>query len=137
MEENLTEHSSAIICHRPGRMHSSDFHTQKKLRSKPLRKGKQQNCVRLSTSLDGQRIQQHPELHSSAQGSELFSHFFSEKIDKLLSGLQCFNTIDRPTYEKRCSTDCIHVFDPTTNAEITVICGITDKTCVLDPLLIS
>ena len=26
------------------------------------------------------------------------------------------------------------MFDPTTNAEITAICGTTDKTCVLDPL---
>ena len=26
------------------------------------------------------------------------------------------------------------MFDPTTNAEITVICGTTDKTCILDPL---
>ena len=70
------------------------------------------------------------------QGSQcqLFSHFFSETIEKLLSGLQCFNTIDRSTDEKRCFTDCIHVFDPTTNADITVICGTTDKTGVLDPL---
>ena len=89
---------------------------------------------RLLRSLDGYRIQQHPEFHSTAQGCELFSHLFSEKIDKLLSGLQCSNTIDRPTDEKRCFTDCIHVFDPTTNAEITEICGTTDKTCVLDHL---
>ena len=66
--------------------------------------------------------------------SELFSNFFSEKIDKLLSDLQCFNTIDRPTDEKRCFTDCIHVLDPTINADITEIYGTTDKTCVLDPL---
>ena len=26
------------------------------------------------------------------------------------------------------------MFDPTTHAEITAICGTTDKTCVLDPL---
>ena len=26
------------------------------------------------------------------------------------------------------------MFDPTTNAEITAICGTTDKTCELDPL---
>ena len=99
-----------------------------------LEKANSKTMFRLLKSLDGQRIQQHPEIHSTAQGCELFSHFFSEKIDKLLLGLQCFNTFDRPTDEKRCFTDCIHVFDPTTNAEITAICGTTDKTCVLDPL---
>ena len=97
-----------------------------------LEKANNKTMFRLLRSLDGQRIQQHPEFHSTAQGCELFSHFFSEKIDKLLSGLQCFNTIEKPTVEKRCFTDCIHVFDPTTNAEITAICGTTDKTCVLD-----
>ena len=96
-----------------------------------LEKANNKTMFRLLRSLDGQRIQQHSELYSTAQGCEIFSHFFSEKIDKLLSGLQCFNSIDRPT-EKRCFTDCIHVFDPTTNAEITTICGTTDKTCVLD-----
>ena len=84
-------------------------------------------------SLDGQRIQ-HLEFHSTAQGCELFSHLFSEKIDKLLSGLQCFNTIDRPTDETFSFTDCTHVFDPNTNAEITAICGTTDKICVFGPL---
>ena len=29
---------------------------------------------------------------------------------------------------------CIHVFDPTTNSEITAIYGTSDKTCVMDPL---
>ena len=93
-----------------------------------LEKANNKTMFRLLRSLDGQRIQQHPEFRSTAQGSELFSHFFSEKIDKLLSSLQCFNTIDRPTDETRCFTDCVHVFDPTAT------CGSTDKTCVLDPL---
>ena len=99
-----------------------------------LENANNKTMFRLLRSLDGYRIQQHPEFHSTAQGCELFSHFFSEKIDKLLSGLQCLNTIEIPTYKKRCFTDCIHVSDPTTNAEITAICGTTDKTCVLDPL---
>ena len=64
---------------------------------KRLEKANNNTVFRLLRSLDGQRIQQHPEFHSTAQGGELFSHFFSEKIDKLLSGLQCLNTIDRPT----------------------------------------
>ena len=96
-----------------------------------LQKANNKTMFRLLKSLDGQRKQQHPEFHSTAQGCELFSHFFSEKVDKLMSG---FNTIDGPTDEKPCFTDCIHVFDPTANAEITAICGATDKTCVLDPL---
>ena len=99
-----------------------------------LEKAKNKTMFQQLRSLDGQRIQQHHKFHSTAQGCELFSHFFSEKIDKLLSGLQCFNTIDKPTDEKRCFTDYIHVFALTTNAEITAICGTTDKTCVLDPL---
>ena len=87
-----------------------------------LEQANNETMFKLLRSLDGRRTQQHREFHSTAQGCELFSHFFSEKIDKLLSGLQCFNTIDRPTDEKRCFTDCI------------AICGTTDKTCVLVPL---
>ena len=104
------------------------------IKKKLLDKANNKTMFRLLRSLDGQLIQQLPEFHSTAPGCELFSHFFSEKIDKLLSGLQCFNTIDRSTDEKRCFTDCIHVFDPTTNTKITAICGTTDKTCVLDHL---
>ena len=103
-------------------------------KKKRLEKPNNKTMFRLLRSLDGQRIQQHPEFHSTAQGCEQILHFFSEKIDKLMSGLQCFNTIDRPTDEKRCFTGCIHVFDPTTNVEITAIYGTTDKTYVLDPL---
>ena len=87
-----------------------------------LEKANNETMFKLLRSLDGHRTQQHREFHSTAQECELFSHFFSEKIDKFLSGLQCFNTIDRPTDEKCCFTDCI------------AICGATDKTCVLVPL---
>ena len=54
-----------------------------------LEKANNKTMIRLLRSLDGQRIQQHPEIHSTAQGCELFSQFFSEKIDKLLSGGVC------------------------------------------------
>ena len=70
----------------------------------------------------------------AAEGCELFSRFFRGKIDNLLSGLQSFNDIDRPSEERRCFTDCIDVFDRTTYTEITAICKATKKTCVLDPL---
>ena len=55
-------------------------------------------------------------------------------IDNLLSGMQCFNDTDRPSDERHCFTDCIDVFDRTTNTEITAICSATKKMCVLDPL---
>ena len=48
--------------------------------------------------------------------------------------LQYFNDFDWPSDEIRCFTDCIDVFDQTTNTEITAICSATKKTCVLDPL---
>ena len=70
----------------------------------------------------------------AAQECELFSLFFRGKIDNLLSGLLYFNDIDRPSDEIRCFTDCIDVFDRTSNTEITAICSATKKTCVLDPL---
>ncbi|KAK2189960.1 hypothetical protein NP493_92g03003 [Ridgeia piscesae] len=89
---------------------------------------------RLLRSLDGQRVQQQPEFRLAAQECELFSRYFRGKIDNLLSGLQYFNDIDRPSDEIRCFTDCIDVFDQTTNTEITAICSATKKTCVLDPL---
>ena len=59
-------------------------------------------------------------------------YFYISSVKRSInsSGLQCFNTLKK----KRCFTDCIHVFYPTTNAEITAICGTTDKTCVLDHL---
>ena len=57
-----------------------------------------------------------------------------EKIDSLLSSLQCFNDIDRPSHERRCFAEYIDVFDRTTNTEITAICSANKKTCVLDPL---
>ena len=98
-----------------------------------LNLGNNKTMFTLLRSLDGQHIEQHPKLLSTAQGCELFTHFSSEKINKLMSGLQCFNTVNRPTDEKR-FTDCTHVFDPTTNAEITANCGTTDKTCILDIL---
>ena len=44
-----------------------------------LEKANNKTMFRLSRSPDGQRIQQHPEFHSTAQGCELFSHFFSER----------------------------------------------------------
>ena len=59
-----------------------------------------------------------PEFRLAAQGCELFSRFFRGKIDNLLSGLQCFNNIDRPSDERRCFTDCIDVFDRTTSTEL-------------------
>jgi len=93
------------------------------------RSGKANNetMFRLLRSLD---VQQHPEFHIMN-----YFHISSvKKIDKFMSVLQCFNTIDRPTNEKRCFNECIYVFDPTTNADVTAICGTTDKTCVLDPL---
>ena len=89
---------------------------------------------RLLRSLDGQRVQQQPEFRLAAQECELFSRYFRGKIYNLLSGLQYFNDIDRPSDEIRCFTDCIDVFDQTTNTEITAICSATKKTCVLGPL---
>ncbi|KAK2160826.1 hypothetical protein NP493_1625g00012 [Ridgeia piscesae] len=83
---------------------------------------------RLLRSLDGQRVQQQPEFRLTAQECELFSRYFRGKIDNLLSGLQYFNDIDRPSDEIRCFTDCIDVFDQTTNTEITAICSATKKT---------
>ena len=92
------------------------------------------HMFRLLRSLDGQRVQQQPEFRLAAQGCELFSRFFHGKIDNLLSGLQCFNDIDRSSDERRCFTDCIDVFDRTKNTEITTIGSAGNKTCVLDPL---
>ena len=66
---------------------------------------------RLLRSLDDQRLQQQPEFRLAAQECELFSRFFCGQMDNLLSGLQCFNDIDRPSDERRCLTDCIDVFD--------------------------
>ena len=91
-------------------------------------------CFRLLRSLDGQGVQQQPEFRLAAQECELSSRFFRGKIDNLLSGLQYFNDIDRPSDEIRCLADCIDVFDRTTNTEITAICSATKKTCMLDPL---
>ena len=99
-----------------------------------LEKASNKNMFRLLRSLDGQRVQQQPEFRLAAQGCELFSRFFRGKIDNLLSGMQCLNDTDRPSDERRCFTDCIDVFDRTTNTEITAICTATKKTCVLDPL---
>ena len=99
-----------------------------------LEKASNKNMFRLLRSLDGQRVQQQPEFRLAAQECELFSRFFRGKIDNFLSGLQYFNDIDRPSDEIRCFTDCIGVFDRTTNTEITAICSATKKTCVLDPL---
>ena len=99
-----------------------------------LEKASNKNMFRLLRSLDGQLVQQQPEFHLAAQECELFSRFFRGKIDNLLSGLQYFNDIDRPSDEIRCFTDCFDVFDRTTNTEITAICSATKKTCVLDPL---
>ena len=65
-----------------------------------------------------------------AQECELFSRFFRGKIDNLLSDLQCFTYNDRPSDERRCFTDCIDVFDRTTNTEIIAICSASKKTCV-------
>ena len=79
-------------------------------------------------------VQQQPEFRLTAQECELLSRYFRGKIDNLLSGLQYFNDIDRPSDEIRCFTDCIDEFDQTTNTEITAICSATKKTCVLDPL---
>ena len=87
---------------------------------------------RLLRSLDGQRVQQQPEFRLAAQ--EQFFRYFRGNIDNLLSGLQYFNDIDRPSDEIRCFTDCIDVFDQTTNTEITAICSAIKKTWVLDPL---
>ncbi|KAK2159308.1 hypothetical protein NP493_1729g00011 [Ridgeia piscesae] len=82
---------------------------------------------RVLRSLDGQRVQQQPEFRLAAQECELFSRYFRGKIDNLLSGLQYFNDIDRPSDEICCFTDCIDVFDQTTNTEITAICIATKK----------
>ena len=75
-----------------------------------LAKADNKTMFRLLRSLDGQRIQQHPEFHSTAQGCKLFSLFFSEKIDKLLTGLKCFNT----RYEKASvsSRQCMLILPP-------------------------
>ena len=51
----------------------------------------------------------------AAQECELFSRYFRGKTDNLLSGLQYFNDVDMPSDEIRCFTDCIDVFDQTTN----------------------
>ena len=92
---------------------------------------------RLPRSLDGQRSAYSNNLNSvwPLKNANYFLVSFSGKIDNLLSGLQCFNNIDRASDERRCFTDCIDVFDRTTNTEITAICSATKKTCVLYPLL--
>ena len=68
----------------------------------------------------------------------IFSFFFVERLtisyQVCLSDLQCFKDIDRPSDEIRCFTDCIDVFDRTTNTDIIAICSATKKTCVLDPM---
>ena len=99
-----------------------------------LENASNKNMFRLLRSLDGQRVQQQPEFRLTVQECELFSRYFRGKIDNLLSGLQYFNDIDRPSDEIRCFTDCIDVFDQTTNTEITAIYSATKKTCVVDPL---
>ena len=104
-----------------------------------LEKANNKTMFRQLRYLDGQRkkykIQKHPEFHSTAQGCELFSHFFSKKIDKLLSGLQCFNTIDRPTDEKRCFTDlCPCVRSNYERRDHRDLWYYWQKTCILDPL---
>ena len=99
-----------------------------------LEKPSNKNMFRLLRSLDGQRVQQQPEFRLAAEECKLFSRFFRGKIDNLLSGLQFFNDIDRSSDEIRCFTDCIDVFDRTTNTEITAICSANKKTCMLDPL---
>ena len=111
-------------------MYCVDIRTQDGFFSKSTGKGKQQNYVsHLLRSLDGQHVLQQPEFRLAAEECELFSRFFRGKIDNLLSGLQYFNDIDRPSGERRCFTDCIDVFDRTTNTEITAICSATKKTC--------
>ena len=110
-------------------MYCVDIRTQNGLFSKSTGKGKQQKLVS-STEI----ARQQPEFRLAAQECELFSRFFRGKIDNPLSGLQCFNDIDRPSDERRCFTDCIDVFDRTTDTEITAICSATKKTCVLDHL---
>ena len=94
-----------------------------------LEKASDKNMFRLMRSLDGQRVQQQTEFRLAAQECELFSRFFRGKIDNLLSGLQCFNDIDRPSDERRCFTYCIDLFDRTTSTAITAICCATKKTC--------
>ena len=93
-----------------------------------LEKASNKNMFRLLRSLDGQRVQQQPDFRLAAQECELFSRYFRGKIDNLDID------IDRPSDEIRCFTDCIDVFDQTTNTEITAICSATKKTCVLGPL---
>ena len=67
-------------------VHKTDYYQNR------LDKANNKNIFRLLSSLDGQRIQQHPEFHSTAQGCELLSHFFSEQIDKLLSSCSASTT---------------------------------------------
>ena len=110
------------------------LHTKTDYFRNQLEKASNKNKFRLLRSLDGQRVQQQPGYRLAAQGCELFSGFFFGKIDNLLSGLQFFNDIDRPSDERRCFTDCIDVFDRTTYTEIIAICNATKKTCLLDPL---
>ena len=62
------------------------------------------------------------------------NYFHISSVNKSTNSCRVFNNIDRSTDDKRCFTDCIHVFDQNTNAEITAICGTTDNTCVLGPL---
>ena len=114
-------------------MYCADIRTQTDYFINRLEKANNKNMLLLVRSLDGQRVQRQPEFHLADQGCELFSRFFREKSDNLLSGLQCFNDIDRPS-DERSFTDCIDVFDRTTSTEITAICCATNKVCMLDPL---
>ena len=92
-------------------MYCADIRTQNGLFRKQLEKASNKNMFRLLRSLDGQRVQQPPEFRLAAQGCEIFSRFIRGKIDNVLSGLQWFNDVDRPSDERRCFTDCIDVFD--------------------------
>ena len=67
-------------------------------------------------------------------GSDTFSRFFQEKIDKLLVNLYRTTAVDPEPGETLCFTASIEVFEPTTTAEMSNILGIAGKMCIIDPL---
>ena len=91
------------------------------------------NMFLILRSLDVHQMQL-PEFCSMKEGCYTLSRFFQDKFDKLLTNLHCHTAVDPAADETPCFTDSIHVFEPTTMAEITTISGTTDKTCTLDHL---
>ena len=91
------------------------------------------SMFRILRSLEVHQMQL-PEFNSTKENCDAFSHYFQEKIEKLLNSLHCHTAVYHSVDETPCFSDSLEVFEPTNTAEIASILANTDKTYALDPL---